>query len=372
MKHIKLFLPFLLFSNIVYSQLDCGFKTPKESIYDNSIAKMVEYKKNISGRLLLESVKYIRVSIVDILNINGTDSSWTKQEINDEFQIAKDIFKQYNICLILVGVDYVNTSSEQNYDANNGPPLQSVSYNTSAINIYLHKILTLGPDPLNGFAYAFNSNKISLSRGAITNLSMAHEIGHSLGLLHTFETSYGLECPDGSNSSSTGDKITDTRATPDADSAISANTNMSCIYSGSLSIYCNGATRTYNPEIINLMSYGRRTCRSLFTPLQVSLMHSNILSQTDLIMCRVLLSTGLPLTNTIIVFDFVEIGDVPLQIGSNSNLINALFGFTAKQRFLNSVQIKLTAGTKIVPTSNRCKVIFKATPICNEIINYSF
>jgi len=43
---------------------------------------------------------------------------------------------------------------------------------------------------------------------------LMHELGHTFGLLHTFETKYGTEKVDGTNCDTSGDLICDTPADP--------------------------------------------------------------------------------------------------------------------------------------------------------------
>ena len=85
--------------------------------------------------------------------------------------------------------------------------------------------------------------------------TIGHEMGHCLGLLHTFETAYGFENINGSNSSTAADKIADTKADPFAYNGTGCfNTNGSgCTYNGNCQDP-NGATN-FTPPYTNLMSY---------------------------------------------------------------------------------------------------------------------
>ncbi|MBK8669144.1 MAG: hypothetical protein IPN89_06630 [Saprospiraceae bacterium] len=110
--------------------------------------------------------------------------------------------------------------------------------------------------------------------------TIAHEVGHYLGLFHTFGTrnysagnrSVTDEKVDGSNCLQAGDFICDTRADP------GNNINSSCTYicSTSSSNNCNkepGTNQPYTPDTKNLMSYFHE-CRSLFSPQQISIMNA--------------------------------------------------------------------------------------------------
>ena len=100
------------------------------------------------------------------------------------------------------------------------------------------------------------------------NATLAHEVGHYLNLYHTHETTYGVECPDGSNCSSAGDLLCSTPADPNLSGKVESGT---CIYLGPTSPPpgCGG---TYNPQTENQMSYSLPLCRSLFTTEQIDRM----------------------------------------------------------------------------------------------------
>lgn len=366
MKNHSIWICFLLTSNYALAQKECGTKAPHEQEYNRTLARAALRPQNT-----LAGISYIRVFIVNYLSDNGVDSSWSSEEINNEFQLAKDLMKPYNICLVLVGVEHIKNTSLQNYNSVNPAALVASSYHNNSLNMYLHKTLAPpGLGTLNGLAYELNSDKLSLSRGAISQRSMLHEVGHCFGLLHTFETAYGLECPNGSNSSTAGDKLTDTRATPDDDPYMTSNTNSSCNYTGTLTAFCDGVEYLYNPEIKNLMSYGRRTCRSEFSNNQMGLMLGNLSSAFWLLRSSLLLS-GNYVFNQTLDYDIALIGSY-MEIGNNSNTITTILGNTAKQRYLSETKIVVRPGTKITALSNRAKIILKPTAVCDETINYSF
>lgn len=144
----------------------------------------------------------------------------------------------------------------------------------NTINIfYLDEI---GSHELNSFAcgistFPFNSTPehrfIIMQKGCSTNgTTLAHEIGHFFGLLHTHETALGQELVDGSNCESAGDLICDTPADPNL-----AFTGLNgCSYQAP---YTDRNGDLYQPDPANIMSYAPATCRRRFTVDQAMMMN---------------------------------------------------------------------------------------------------
>lgn len=110
--------------------------------------------------------------------------------------------------------------------------------------------------PLQGVVVANDCTTVS------NNSTLAHEIGHFFDLLHTHETFFGVECPDGSNCGSTGDLVCDTPADPNLGDATTMDSN-ACLYLDN-AIGCAG--QPYAPDTQNIMSYANpRTCRTRFS-----------------------------------------------------------------------------------------------------------
>lgn len=96
--------------------------------------------------------------------------------------------------------------------------------------------------------------------------TFVHELGHALGLYHTHTTTFGKELVtrgSGANCATAGDRFCDTPADPKLSTSV---VNSSCNYTGSAKD-SNGAT--YVPNTRNIMSYSRKSCRTLLSPSQV-------------------------------------------------------------------------------------------------------
>ncbi len=99
------------------------------------------------------------------------------------------------------------------------------------------------------------------------NSTVVHEIGHYFDLYHTHETAFGVECPSGSNCSSTGDLLCDTPADPDLYGHVSPAPE--CLYDNYASTPAECDATPYAPQTDNIMSYSTKACEDLFTPQQI-------------------------------------------------------------------------------------------------------
>jgi hypothetical protein len=90
--------------------------------------------------------------------------------------------------------------------------------NPTKINIYIVDRIDLKDDgyPVAGYAALPTSsqNLIVIDKESCLDCTLTHEMGHFLGLMHTHEDSFGKEHVDGTNCSTTGDLLCDTKADP--------------------------------------------------------------------------------------------------------------------------------------------------------------
>ena len=98
-----------------------------------------------------------------------------------------------------------------------------------------------------------------------------HEIGHFFGLNHTHgpsNTELTEELVDGSNCNVTGDNICDTNADPQLSNSV---VDSSCDYTGNLS---DANNEVFVPNPLNVMSYSRKICRTVFSDQQYARMNA--------------------------------------------------------------------------------------------------
>jgi hypothetical protein len=188
-------------------------------------------------------------------------------------------------------------------------------------------------------------------------------MGHNLGLIHTFETAYGFENINGSNSSTTADKVTDTKADPYAynGNACFSTTAYGCTYSGTCQDP-NGSTN-FTPPYTNLMAYwwlgngGVCVANPTATIGQFTRVESFLNTNAPLMACTSPSSTTL-LANTVSSGYFMKSAINTLSTGGNAVKINSSAIAT-----LAGGTVLLQPGFVATPNSNGL-IVIKTKP-CN-------
>lgn len=247
----------------------CGTRAPSVRPASNE-----QLQRQAGARLMAPTLPLpVRIMVYIFTNNNGTSQACTEDEIRVQIENMQAFFQPHNICFILGGIQVVRNTTLNAMDADDLTSKTTLAgmASNNVITIFVHNTLIDDDGGLNGTAYNIPNSFLSIVSGAVqstTNTStLAHEMGHCLGLLHTFEDAYGSEnaarSGDCKNCTEAGDLLCDTAADRDVD----ANTiNASCQYIGPQLL--DECDVTIPMEETNIMTYGRRACRSEFSPNQ--------------------------------------------------------------------------------------------------------
>lgn len=215
----------------------------------------------------------IRVYIHIVRSSSGEGLS---KDINNSLMSSlNSYFKGTNFSFYLSGSDYIDNdtynlmSDDENVLSQNMKNLFAINTKSNAINIYVisdsrNLIRTAGASFLTKTGMYVRNDRYATS-------TVAHEMGHCLGLYHTHngtgDNNGTPELVNGSNSSTAGDYITDTPADPNRWNGFGG-------YTGGDLTDANGDR--YNPDPLNLMSYSGHYNRGKITIKQSEMMYKAI------------------------------------------------------------------------------------------------
>lgn len=348
MKHIISFalLGALLWSLPVFGQnhTACGTPSPKFAL-----------RYETQAENLLANPFVVQIFVHILRNDDGSNPAMSDADLKTNLDRMASFYRPHNICFTFVGRGFIdNTTWNTNYTTSMIDDLHAVNPHSDAIDIYVHKN---GFDGSGGNAYDIPSPKCSVAAGASFNFE--HEIGHCLGLLHTFETANGTECPNGSNCGSAGDLICDTPA----DFAGSQGFGSSCNFNGMQTIDCDGNTFNYNPPTLNIMSYWA-SCYSEFTADQATRMR-NTINSTGFLQDR-LTPNDRQITNVTLNAEIAVGAQNTIQIGNIAALGDVAMNGNAHGMFNAGAKVQLIPGTQISPSGTN-SVLLTINTLCDGL-----
>lgn len=303
---------------------------------------------------------------------NGSNPTTNINEIITAHNALNARFISSNICFAFSGYDVVENTNLRKWKVLNNShivPLidelftQNVS--SSAINIYIidadedkesQKIQNgqLSPNysTPEGAAEGIISHSLFIKQEKFTSEILAHEIGHVLGLFHTFEeSSNGI---DDGNCTVCGDLVNDTPPQPIACLPLDANCNLPYIL-------------PYNTAVLesNVMNYADNlSCLNTFTAGQQNRMHSIIDNTQDLLQRlitpnRTIIAQDIPYT----IAQFFVINDVVQEAKGNLTLQDVNIQAPGKGAFRAEEEIIVLPGFDALEGS---RVLLIIENICKE------
>ncbi|RFS18553.1 M43 family zinc metalloprotease [Emticicia sp. C21] len=303
----------------------------------------------------------VKVYVTIFADDNGTNRSDTDAHINDYMQVMTNVFQAHNICFLLGGIKQINNTDLNNQNVDTEESELTPYIEPGFLNIFVHRTLP----GYSGYAYNIPNTFLSIVGNLFEDVILAHEMGHCLGLYHTFEpwldnngnptnkenVARAGNCQ---NCTTAGDVLCDTPADDNG------GVNAACVYTGTGKDACNAF---YSPLTNNVMGYGNAACNDTFTAGQGDRMRTFLTTNNDLktftlhdvlytpVFGNVTISSGKGYT---LARDRVFVSD------GNANLtVNG-----TAQQFFQAKKVSLRSGTKFSPAVGG-KVSVKSNPFCN-------
>jgi PKD repeat protein len=276
--YLILTLIFAFGTNAFAQNIECGFTyTPENQSYYDSIKTRVKIleeqylQEQLSSRNSTASNSVpIKAHIIRQsdgsggLSLTVLDEAIT--ELNSDFAIVGLNF------FLCDGINYINSDAFYDFQSSEENALTIPNNIDGVINIYFTGSAASGPTPVCGYAYFPGGPLTIMMANGCTGAGLGtlpHEMGHFFALSHTHGNSNvegsTQELVNGSNCENTGDFICDTPADP----LLVGKVDPNCNYFGDDQDANNDL---YEPDPLNIMSYSRNECLTVFSPQQITRM----------------------------------------------------------------------------------------------------
>lgn len=208
-----------------------------------------------------------------IVNNSAGFGGISESSVNLAISQTNQVFQFANIQFDLCGVPQViNDDVIFNFNDANENYLTTYYYDPDVINLYFVNSLIYSGGNAGGYArFPWDGIRVAvIVNNSANSPILAHEFGHTMGLLHTHETAGGTEFVNGQNCGSAGDYICDTPADPNL--SLPGMLNNYCQYVG---YAVDPLGWYYSPYTNNLMSYAHSYCINSFTNQQLTVINQN-------------------------------------------------------------------------------------------------
>jgi PKD repeat protein len=283
---------FFLTSHSVFAQIEeCGFEmTPEAQRYYDSVKDQLKiYEQQFLNDMLSNRTSTVLNSVpikAHIVRTTSGTGGLSETELSDALALMNSIYVDAGIEFFLCdGINYIDSDNYYDFETNEEAAMTSVNNINGVINIYFTNSIESSSSGNNVCGYAYYpggpETVLMANSCALNGSTLSHELGHFFGLPHTHGNSNTPgsteELVDGSNCEFTGDNICDTPADPQLSGS---NVNAGCEYIGNA---LDANNDFYQPDPLNIMSYSRKACRTVFSPQQYARINSIYqLSRSDL------------------------------------------------------------------------------------------
>jgi hypothetical protein len=271
------------------AQLTKPLKCPEPKISKERLQKMKNNNQSnlLNKTLALTAGKQIRVFFVICANTDGTAPAATTAQVLQEFATMQADFAPGNICFINAGISQVNNTTLNHIDLDNNSDAEDLFEGRripGCLTIFYTREIrgtnSASGGTIGGYAFDIPNTFCIVSSGNLGGNTSSHEVGHCLGLLHTFaDAGRLLETISGSNCDHAGDLVCDTRSDPYNLREEDCYREVNNFYTGT----CKDSegNSNYSPPYTNIMSYWGHNPET-FTNGQFAVMHDVIETEDDI------------------------------------------------------------------------------------------
>lgn len=246
------------------------------------IQKLIRSRqKAMANRSLASTQKQLRVYFHIVRNDNGTSASATFEEVDKEFQTLLNDFSAGNICFIKAGVGFIDNTELNNIDVDENDDAEDLFEARTipgCLNVFfVYNIRGENNNSggkIGGLVFDIPATFCLVGKDYLGRNTTSHEIGHSLGLFHTYDDNgFGDEFINGDDCQARGDFICDTKADPYSYALDDCFSSKDGFYTGNCEDP-DGKTN-FSPPYNNIMSYWHHNPET-FTPDQFTAVRATI------------------------------------------------------------------------------------------------
>ena len=311
----------LFFVSNAQSEPQCGtVVSPEAQAYFEQLLPQIQQFEDEFAELALQRSSTAVSSVPIKAHIIRTDAGsggLALNQFNAAMAIMNDFYANAFLEFFLCeGINYIDDTNLYDFETEEEAAMTATHNVDNVINIYFANTVTSSSSGsgLCGYAYFPGGEEVILmANSCATNGStLSHEMGHFFALSHTHGNSNSTlteELVDGSNCETTGDFICDTPADPQLSFS---NVTASCVYTGNA---IDANNQFFDPDPLNIMSYSRKDCRTLFSPQQYARIYAVYQASRSALAC--------PSFNVAISADFTRDCSNTLDVDFIDNSIGA-------------------------------------------------